>query len=542
MATVTNPAHILIARHSRGPTINPSASLSSPTETHAVTNPSHILIARSSRGPTINPSASLSSPTETHAAAAGIFRSSGSPPWFLEECETDDLVTELSLYDSEEGIEIDETFTSNGKFPGTVKIVVEGTTFWAHKEVLIFASPFFEAALSGSWAETGRPQSMSSVITIAQPPTVPGEKCVIEKPSRMTVTREDSSDTESPVEVENPPRSDTESCPSGSEDSESDSKAYAHDNSLAKLQGTAGSREALSSCGTTGKQRTDDRQRRESQTARATVKRRRRTNRHDAVIVLKEEKANTFHDFLKFVYPHLQCTITWKNVEGLMNISHKLCVPTLQQECLTFLLTHAAGKPIKAMRIAELFEEEELYRESSRFVLDNPGGWSEEELSTLSQETLLKLEKRRNWFLERVLKLGLTPLAKEYQCCSTCLDSANCARLLEEKWKQAYNSVFRFGPCQPSMVYRYLRNLEGVSPPLALTHLACQTTAKAFTATLFDRMFSLGIRSDANVAPLGVRVAAVAAAATTGPRRHFLFCTLKPEKAAPRIRRSRELL
>ena len=99
-----------------------------------------------------------------------------------------------------------------------------------------------------------------------------------------------------------------------------------------------------------------------------------------------------------------------------MNISHKLCVSTLQRECLTFLLTHAAGKPIKAMRIAELFQEEELYRESSRFVLDNPGGWSEYELNTLSQETLLKLEKRRNWFLERVLKLGLTMIAKEYQC------------------------------------------------------------------------------------------------------------------------------
>jgi hypothetical protein len=77
-----------------------------------------------------------------------------------------------------------------------------------------------------------------------------------------------------------------------------------------------------------------------------------------------------------------------------MNISHKLCVPSLQRECLKFLLTHAAGKPIKAMRIAELFEEDELYRESSRFVLDNPGGWTEHELNTLSQETLLKLEKR----------------------------------------------------------------------------------------------------------------------------------------------------
>lgn len=121
-----------------------------------------------------------------------------------------------------------------------------------------------------------------------------------------------------------------------------------------------------------------------------------------------------------------------------MNISHKLCVPPLQRECLTFLLTHAAGKPIKALRIAELFEEEELYREASRFVLDNPGGWPDEEMATLSQETLLKLEKRRvspslysnfclslfmsfsrTWFLERVLKLGLTMIAKEYQCVSS---------------------------------------------------------------------------------------------------------------------------
>ena len=129
----------------------------------------------------------------------------------------------------------------------------------------------------------------------------------------------------------------------------------------------------------------------------------------------------------------MECTITWNNVASLMNLSHKLSVPSLQSECLSFLLTHAAGKPIKAMRIAELFQEEELYRESSRFVLDNPGGWTDLELNTLSQETLLKLEKRfvdimvsrlmsyipecrRNWFLERVLKLGLTMIAKEYQC------------------------------------------------------------------------------------------------------------------------------
>lgn len=67
--------------------------------------------------------------------------------------------------------------------------------------------------------------------------------------------------------------------------------------------------------------------------------------------------------------------------------------------------------------------------------------------------------------------------------CPSCPDPCGCARLLDEKWRQAYQAVFRFGPCQPSMVFRYLRTLEGVSPPLALSHLACQTTAKAFIAT-----------------------------------------------------------
>lgn len=94
-----------------------------------MSNPSHILIARNSRGH--NPSAALSSPTETHAAAAGIFRSAGSPPWNLEECEKDDLISNLSKDgDFDDPIEIDPTFLKNSKLPGTVKIIVEGTAFW----------------------------------------------------------------------------------------------------------------------------------------------------------------------------------------------------------------------------------------------------------------------------------------------------------------------------------------------------------------------------------------------------------------------------
>jgi hypothetical protein len=64
--------------------------------------------------------------------------------------------------------------------------MMRGVLFRAHKEVLWFASPFFQAALSGNWAETGRPLSMSSVITISQPPIVPGDKIHPDAPIAMT--------------------------------------------------------------------------------------------------------------------------------------------------------------------------------------------------------------------------------------------------------------------------------------------------------------------------------------------------------------------
>lgn len=95
-----------------------------------MSNPSHILIARNSRGLS-GPSATLSSPTETHAAAAGIFRSAGSPPWSSEAGDTDDSISEMGSDEFEDQIDIDPTFTKMAKLPGNVKIVVENTTFWS---------------------------------------------------------------------------------------------------------------------------------------------------------------------------------------------------------------------------------------------------------------------------------------------------------------------------------------------------------------------------------------------------------------------------
>ncbi|KZW00254.1 hypothetical protein EXIGLDRAFT_722308 [Exidia glandulosa HHB12029] len=497
--------------------------------------------------------------------ASSSNNSTGAPPGRALSQTSED--TQDYQLEGASPIDVHPTFSPNAAFPGTVKIVVEATTFWAHREILHFASPFFEAALSGNWSETGAGNrtSISSVITISQPPSVPGDQgpggasvgtprsSTFSASVRQTVIPAPASDASGsvaslPLSGSGEGRTSGEGSSAGgpgtgmekraklsniSDDSSpdtdtdldlfsvSDAEAPDHDSSDEERRKRKRQEEqrtkSLKRLGGAGKKRTPPPLR----TSGLGFGGPRASHRvAQAVVVLKEEKAATFHDFLKFIYPQLDCTIAWNNVEGLMNIAQKLLVPSLQHACLNFLLTHAAGKPIKAMRIAELFEEEELYREASRFVLDNPGGWSDEELKTLSADTLLKLEKRRNWFLERLLKLGLTNISAQYQCCPTCPDSSVCARILEEKWKLGYSASFRFGPAQPSMVYRYLRLLEGISPPLALTQLACHNHAKSWIATLFDRMFSLD-----TTAPMGPRVPGAA----LGPRRHFLYCSLKGE-------------
>jgi len=149
----------------------------------------------------------------------------------------------------------------------------------AHKEILFFASPFFEAALSGNWSETGRPASMSSVVTISQswPRGTPSNDGSSE--TRVICVGSDADPEALEVRVEfDPPVS----IDDGHGDPERTSKE--RNSSLAKLQGYS---EGTSS--SQGASRSPSSSRRKLSTAEAII---RRNPKHgpDAVIVLKEEK------------------------------------------------------------------------------------------------------------------------------------------------------------------------------------------------------------------------------------------------------------
>jgi hypothetical protein len=186
----------------------------------------------------------------------------------------------------------------------------------AHKEVLFFASPFFEAALSGSWAETGRRHSMSSVITISQPPSIPGDRSISEVPTEMVFAPIDPEpDSEDIDDASYTTIAKTEGDAATTSDSENeaehegidaeDLKAKARKNSLEKLESGNGKRSSFGNAIDNGKQKgsandTKLPYRKLSQ-AQATVKRPAKACGSDAVIVLKEERVCEFIDFQSFV-------------------------------------------------------------------------------------------------------------------------------------------------------------------------------------------------------------------------------------------------
>lgn len=147
--------------------------------------------------------------------------------------------------------------------------------------MLYFASPFFEAALSGDWAETGRPQSMSSVITIPQPPIVPGENHLSESSPEIIFAPVDPDLYGEDAEFD---ADEGEQTDTGAGEEE---KVKERKKSLDILQ--SGSH-AEASDTEKGKLKVIDPNKPKEKKAQAKVQRRPKSDGQDAVIVLKEEK------------------------------------------------------------------------------------------------------------------------------------------------------------------------------------------------------------------------------------------------------------
>ncbi|WRT70213.1 uncharacterized protein IL334_007208 [Kwoniella shivajii] len=552
--SISNPSHLLISR-------NPPRS------------PAHPQLAHGHHGP----SSPLPSPRQGflgrwHHSAEELPSSSTHQRniSMSDSASGSNLEEDVDFQENDQDliIVIHPTFQKDTLMPGRVKVVVGRNEFWCHKEVLWFASPFFQGLLQGNWTEnnpltnptTPSPYAIDlspahSVVTPSSPPTDtdPPSPRFGSSPGPLEVESSSTPQTSKAKSVTpashsiDQSQSTTSSKGAGGGDTQLNEDTRLDDPSVSdilkelrespespdsiraisdvlestippalselavgssklNIQSTPSSTDNLLPLSPTDSVETTlpissnyvSRRMGRSRT-RSTIRHsfssgsvggQARLGRVEAVVELHEESPAAFHDFLFWAYPHLECKVTWTNVENLLALSLKLLVPALQKLCEHFLMSHASGRPVMALCLAEEHGNADLYREASRFVLDQPS-WDQSEIECLSADTRIRLSSRRNWFLERLLKLGSIDVKKEYTCRADCPDPTRCQSQLDEKWRQAHSAVCRYGPPQPSVAFRCLRQLETfpTNPSLVMPHPLCQTTAKTWVMSLFDRMF-----------------------------------------------------
>lgn len=168
-APASNPSHLLISRNPRSPAhpqlaSTTTTSLYSPqpgahlfsfdgSVNSGSTHPYGFMNAHSHGSPDPSNASNVNASSYTVGVASTMTGTTASAPAHMRSHSTPMFPTALDDEDDEDEDEDDivvhPTFCRDAALPGRVKVVVGRYELWCHKEVLWFASPFFNALLQG---------------------------------------------------------------------------------------------------------------------------------------------------------------------------------------------------------------------------------------------------------------------------------------------------------------------------------------------------------------------------------------------------------
>ncbi|RGB25390.1 BTB/POZ domain-containing protein [Rhizophagus diaphanus] len=94
------------------------------------------------------------------------------------------------------------------------------------------------------------------------------------------------------------------------------------------------------------------------------------TERKIPEISLDDESSVKFQEVLSYIYPGNYQPITWQNVEGFLKLSDKYMMDSVMEASKVFLQQYFRENPLLTLVLSEQYEFKDLYKESSKLVLD----------------------------------------------------------------------------------------------------------------------------------------------------------------------------
>ncbi|RIA97023.1 BTB/POZ domain-containing protein [Glomus cerebriforme] len=109
-------------------------------------------------------------------------------------------------------------------------------------------------------------------------------------------------------------------------------------------------------------------------------------------IELHGETSESIERMLSFIYPNSYVKVTWDNVEDFLRLSDKFMINKITKHCGDFLYENIPQNTFFALRMADKYSLPEVFKESSKLVLDDLEKYRlDSDYNKLSEKAKLKL-------------------------------------------------------------------------------------------------------------------------------------------------------
>ncbi|CAG8494694.1 2601_t:CDS:1, partial [Scutellospora calospora] len=178
-------------------------------------------------------------------------------------------------------------------------------------------------------------------------------------------------------------------------------------------------------------------------------------------IRLEDESPIIFEELMSYIYPDTYITINWNNVSEFLRIADKYIMEPILMAAKAFLEREFRKNPLPVLRMAEQHRFKELYKESSKLVLERfPEVKRTHTFQQLSVATRTALIAKYEEYINALGILCKIDFTSGYLHCKECNSASEHDKEISEKFdsrvRQVQTLPLPLPPSQPSVTRKIL--------------------------------------------------------------------------------------
>ncbi|CAG8837970.1 24581_t:CDS:1 [Gigaspora margarita] len=178
-------------------------------------------------------------------------------------------------------------------------------------------------------------------------------------------------------------------------------------------------------------------------------------------IMLDDESPIIFEELMSYIYPNTHISINWNNVSEFLRIADKYIMESILMAAKAFLEREFRKNPLPALRMAEQHGFKELYKETSKLILEKFLEFKRSQtFNQLSVITRMSLTAKYDEYTKALSNLSKIDFTSGYLHCKECKSTSEHDKEISEKFESRVRQVqilpLPLPPTPPSITRKIL--------------------------------------------------------------------------------------